>query len=204
MIAGSILFCMAFLVTVIFLAVGGGLVGLVLALPLIGCGTICFVCKQNIGLWCCWLLYLLLDIYMRMATGMNYGALANVIRYRHIYGHTWTIHAAVSLVLLIMILVLMIATFCRFRKRPLEHNKKNLWRIILSWIVFAIVQVIFLILPLTKVYSHVLIHILSVGSIFQLAYSIVEWCRNIAFIYALTNTVRYVRAVKLAKRDEMS
>ena len=204
MIVGTILFCMAFFMTVIFLAVGGDLAGLVLALPFLGCGVICFVCKKNIGLWCCWLLYLMLDVYMRLATGMNYGALINVIKYRHTYGHTWIIHAAVSLVLLVMILTLMVVTFFRFRKLPLENSRKNLGRIILSWGAFAVVQVMFLILPYTKVYNHMLLHVLSVGSIFQLAYTIVEWCRNVAFVYSLTNTVRYVRTGKLAKKGEMS
>ena len=204
MIVGTILFCMAFLVTMIFLAVGGGLVGLVLSLPLIGCGTICFVCKQNIGLWCCWLLYILLEFYMRLATGIHPGALIGIIKNSVHYGHTWIIHGAVSLVLLILLLTLIIVTLWRFRNSPFANNRKNLTKLIVSWSIFVVLQVVFLILPSTGIYSRVLIHILSVGSIFQLVYSIVEWCRNIAFVYALTNTVRYIRTGKLAKKGEIS
>lgn len=202
MIAGTILYCMAFIVAVLFLAVGGGLVGLVLALPFLGCGTICFVCKQNIGLWCCWLLYLLLDIYMRLATGTHYSSLIAIVKNSVFYGKTWTIHAIVSLVLLLLLLALAVVTFGRFWKKPLEKNKKNLGWIVLAWLAFLVVQTILLILPYTGVYNHVLLHILSVGSIFQLAYAVVEWCRNVAFLFTLTNTVRYLRSGKKAKTDK--
>lgn len=204
MIAGTILLCMAFVLAVVFLAVGGGLVGFVLALPFLGCGIICFACKQNIGLWCSWLVYMLLDFYMRWATGINHSAIIGIVRNSVFYGKTWTLHAIFSVVLLLMLLVLIMITFRRFWKRPLVNSKKNLARLIIAWLVVAVVGVVFLILPYTGVYSIILKYIVSVGTIYQLVYTAVDWCRIIAFVYALTNTVRYVRTGKLAKEGEMS
>ena len=41
-IAGTILFCMAFVVVMFFLVAGGGLAGLIFALPFLTCGILCF------------------------------------------------------------------------------------------------------------------------------------------------------------------
>lgn len=66
-IAGTILFCMAFLVVMFFLVAGGGLAGFIFALPFLTCGILCFVLKKNVGLWCAWDLYVLFDLYMSYA-----------------------------------------------------------------------------------------------------------------------------------------
>ena len=51
-IAGIILFCMAFLAFLIPTVLGGILVGLILAVPFLVCGIICFLVRKRPGLWC--------------------------------------------------------------------------------------------------------------------------------------------------------
>ena len=53
-IAGIILFCMAFLAFLIPTVLGGILVGLILAVPFLVCGIICFLVRKRPGLWCAW------------------------------------------------------------------------------------------------------------------------------------------------------
>ena len=73
-IAGTILFCMGFLVLLFFTAMGTALGGLIFCLPFVVCGMICFVLKTNVGLWCSWAVYVLFDIYMSCATGISRSA----------------------------------------------------------------------------------------------------------------------------------
>ena len=76
-IIGTVLLSLSLIVTVVLLAAGGGIVGLVLSLPLILCGIICFVFKKNIGLWCFWAVFFCIDMYLRLATGINSSAILN-------------------------------------------------------------------------------------------------------------------------------
>ena len=50
-IAGIILFCMSFLVILVFAIFGDSLAGLIYSSPFWLCGILCFVLKRNVGLW---------------------------------------------------------------------------------------------------------------------------------------------------------
>ena len=63
-IAGIILFCMAFLAFLIPTVLGGSLVGLILAVPFLVCGIICFLVRKRPGLWCAWAAYLAVYIFL--------------------------------------------------------------------------------------------------------------------------------------------
>ena len=63
-IAGIILFCMAFLAFLIPTVLGGILVGLILAVPFLVCGIICFLVRKRPGLWCAWAAYLAVYIFL--------------------------------------------------------------------------------------------------------------------------------------------
>ena len=62
-IAGIILFCMAFLAFLIPTVLGGILVGLILAVPFLVCGIICFLVRKRPGLWCAWAAYFGTPVY---------------------------------------------------------------------------------------------------------------------------------------------
>ena len=63
-IAGIILFCMAFLAFLIPTGLGGILIGLILAVPFLVCGIICFLVRKRPGLWCAWAAYLTAYIFL--------------------------------------------------------------------------------------------------------------------------------------------
>lgn len=63
-IAGIILFCMAFLAFLIPTGLGGILIGLILAVPFLVCGIICFLVRKRPGLWCAWAAYLAVYIFL--------------------------------------------------------------------------------------------------------------------------------------------
>ena len=55
-------------------ALGGFLAGLVFSVPLFLCALICFTCRRRAGLWCAWLIYWCVNIYLRIATGISSSA----------------------------------------------------------------------------------------------------------------------------------
>ena len=63
-IAGIILICMSFLVTLLLLPAG-----ILYALPFIICAVICFACKKDVLLKCVWVAYICADVFFRFATG---------------------------------------------------------------------------------------------------------------------------------------
>ncbi|MBQ3499934.1 MAG: helix-turn-helix transcriptional regulator, partial [Oscillospiraceae bacterium] len=76
-IIGTVLLSLSLIVTVVLLAAGGGISGLVLSSPLILCGIICFIFKKNVGLWCAWAVFFAVDMYLRVATGINSAVILN-------------------------------------------------------------------------------------------------------------------------------
>ena len=71
-IAGTILFCMGFLAFLIPTVLGGLLTGLLLAVPFLVCGIICFLAQKRPGLWCAWAVYLLAYIICYYGTGLSW------------------------------------------------------------------------------------------------------------------------------------
>lgn len=49
--------------TVVGIFVGAWAMGLCIALPFLVCGTICLVCKKNVGLKCAWAIFILLSLF---------------------------------------------------------------------------------------------------------------------------------------------
>lgn len=72
--AGTVLLCMAFAVVLLCTVLGGVLTGLILCLPFLACGLICWNAKQHPVLWCLWALFFMADGYLRYGTGLNWSA----------------------------------------------------------------------------------------------------------------------------------
>jgi len=195
-IAGTILFCMAFLVTILLFVAGAGLAGLIFASPFLVCGIICFACKKNVGLWCAWAMYVLFDIYMSYATGINR---ANVL-------HTllWTremnyMRLAFAWFLVISLFAMIAITVIRFGKCPIESEQKIKKQLLISWMVVIVIQIIAMIWPRTKAYAYILSNIFSMEMSYRLITITLSWTRIIAVTVALVYTVRFLRKKNVIK-----
>ena len=120
-IAGTILFCMAFLVTILLMVAGGGLAGLIFATPFIVCGIICFTCDKNVGLWCTWAAYFLFDIFMSFATGINRANVLHSLRWTPEMNY---MRLAFAWFLVISLVVMIAITVPRFRNGHRVDEKK--------------------------------------------------------------------------------
>ena len=61
-IVGTILLCFGALIGILIMLFAGTLAGFILALPLFVCGTICLTVRHRTGLWCAWVMYLMVEL----------------------------------------------------------------------------------------------------------------------------------------------
>ena len=134
-IAGTILFCMGFLAFLIPTVLGGLLTGLLLAVPLLVCGIICFLAQKRPGLWCAWAVYLLACIICYYGTGLGWGLLFFTFSWEAIGIPAYTIAAWVQV---LMILALLIGTVRSFRAFSFPIVRRNGIILALVWSCFLV------------------------------------------------------------------
>ena len=134
-IAGTILFCMGFLAFLIPTVLGGFLTGLLLAVPFLVCGIICFLAQKRPGLWCTWAVYLLAYIICYYGTGLGGGLLFFTFSWEAIGIPAYTIAAWVQV---LMILALLIGTVHSFRTFSFPIVRRNGIVLALVWSCFLV------------------------------------------------------------------
>ncbi len=130
-IAGIILFCMAFLTLLVCTAAGGVLTGLILCVPFLLCGAICFLAQKHPGLWCAWAVYLTLELDIRWATGISWQL---TLRTFSLQNYTCLLIAWVQL---IAMLVMFTVTLHSFRHTRFPLNRRNFLLLGGGWAVLA-------------------------------------------------------------------
>lgn len=188
--AGTILFCMGFVVLLFCTLLGGALTGLVFCLPFIVCGIICFVFKTNAGLWCAWAVYVLLDIFTHYAMGISRSAV--------MLTHLWTAEMnfgrlAIAWLLLLILVAIMAVTVVRLGKKPLSSKKKGLEQLSAAWLVVLALQVITRAWGRSETYMYMIDHIMTMGIVYSLISLVLSWCKIIALTVALVVTARFIR-----------
>ena len=133
-IAGIILLCMAFLVVLVCTVAGGLLTGLVLCVPFLVCGVICFAAKKRPGLWCAWAMYLTVELYVRWATGLSWQLTLRTLVFTPQENYTRLLIAWVQL---IVMLVMFVVTFRSFRRTRFPLNRRNLILLCGGWAALA-------------------------------------------------------------------
>lgn len=134
-IAGTILFCMGFLAFLIPTVLGGLLTGVILAVPFLECGIICFLARKRPGLWCAWAVYLLACIICYYGTGLGWNLLFFTFSWEAIGIPAYTIAAWVQV---LMILALLIGTVRSFRTFSFPIVRRNGIILALVWSCFLV------------------------------------------------------------------
>lgn len=189
MIAGTILLCMAFLVTLLIALVGDVLAGVCWALPFLVCGIVCFVCKKNVGLWCAWAVYLLVDIYLTMGTGISK---AIVFHLSHM-----TTANIVSWIWMIGLAVLITITVIRLGKAPVSSKYKKHMVLFAPWIALVVLQVVSWIWGGSLIRWYHPEHFVPI-LLYVLVSTLLSWARMFALTMGLVMVVRYIRSRKKA------
>jgi len=132
-IAGILLFICAAVCVVTCTLLGDLVAGFLLALPFIICGIICCTCKKRAGLWCAWTVYLLTQIFIRVATGIHTYYLIAFFKGEM----ELTINAIMAFAELMLTLLLVFFTVWSFRKEPLRIPEGKGKFILAGWILLA-------------------------------------------------------------------
>ena len=132
-IAGIVLFCMAFLTFLVLTAVGGVLEGLILAMPFLVCGVICFAARRRPGLWCAWAMYLMADVFFHYATGLNWRYIFRTFSWGQMGTPVYVVTAWVQV---LVTLALLIGTVRSFRREPLPLTRRNAVVLAALWLGF--------------------------------------------------------------------
>jgi len=188
-IAGTILLCMAFLVTILLFVAGAGLAGLIFASPFLVCGIICIAFKKNVGLWCAWAVYMLFDIYMSYATGISRANVLHTLQWTH---HMNYMRLAFAWILVISLLVMMVITIIRLGKSPVTDERKLRKQMMISWIVVVILQVVAMIWPCTGLFTYILAYIIDWDAVYRLIALLLSWTRIITVTAASVYTMRFL------------
>lgn len=192
-IAGIILVCMAFLVTVLLLPAG-----ILYASPLIICAIICFACKKDVLLKSIWVGYLFADVFFRFTTGTRAWNILQIFR----WPDNLTSQKIAAVISFAVMLAVIIATVIVLAKRPVEDIDKTKKNVLKYWGFWAAVK------AATKIISYVLNmwfdnYIANNGSVVGFSFSflsiptaVLEIISLLLFVAAAVNTVRYIKAMK--------
>ena len=192
-IAGTILFCMGFLAFLIPTVLGGILTGVILAVPFLVCGIICFLAQKRPGLWCAWALYLIADIFFHYATGLNWTYIFATFSWEQM-GLT-SVYVVTAWIQVLVTLALLIATVRSFRKSPFPLTRRNRVILALVWAGFLVRRLPFayLVLPLGA-------YVLSIGALMALVSTVQGIVSLILLAIALTLSVRMFAAWRASRR----
>lgn len=200
-IAGTILLCMAFFVVMLFLVAGGGLGGLIFALPFLTCGILCFVLKKNVGLWCAWDIYVLFDIYMSYATGISRASVLHTFQWTHQMNYA---RLAFAWFAVISLGVMIAVTVVRFGKVPFVSKEKGLKKLIVAWGVLVAIQAVAMLWVHTGFYKYLMENIFKMSFVYRLIAIALSWSKIIALTVALVVTSRFVKLKKRVENQAVS
>jgi len=190
--AGCILFGCAALILLFFAAMGAPGGGLLFSLPFLLCGAVCFLFRCNVGLWCCWALMLLLDLYLRWATGLTYRFTSLTGVFTPEMNYTRLLIAWLQLLLP---LGLAAVTVFRFRRKAAPLSRAALWRLPACWGGFAV-----LCLPLSllvqRTYGTTAVFAVMQQTAFTLLQGLLDWLRLGLLCAAVIHTIAFLRSRK--------
>lgn len=195
-IAGTILLCMAFLVVLVCSVIGGFLEGLIISLPFVACGIVCFICKKNVGLWCGWMVFAIGDVASRYMTGYPWSVAWRTI-YRFLrYGSEIKLNLAITLMVsslaFLALLTLIIVTVVRFSRKPGSTSKRILYGLLAGWAAFVALNI-----PMTWLLQWMIEWKMYV--VYYIYAIICQWARVVLFTVLAIKSVQYIRGVKCSK-----
>lgn len=193
-IAGIILLCMAFVITFGILFLAGSLGVIIYAAPFILCGIICFIVKSNTGLWCCWTLYIVAEIFLRYATGINISLVKFTFQYTPEMNYMRLIIAWVWLVLMA---ALVVYTVFKLKNKPVKEMLALKRKLVAGWTVYLTVSAVRFMLNRYFWQSVILPLIMNNGALYMAVNMVLDIALLVAFTMLAADTIRYIKNKKI-------
>lgn len=184
-IVGTVLFSLSFIVSVLFLALGGGFSGIILSIPLILCGAVCFIFKKNVALWCAWATYFCIDVFLCFATGVNRSNIFKTLIWSSNMNY-FTLF--LSWIIFLALVILVLITVLKLRKVPLNNKKLPL----ILWEIYAFAELSVLIISKTDFYYSFITNLLKYQTLLSILFFAESWIFTLIFTAALVFTARFI------------
>lgn len=189
---GIVLLCVCAAFWLLIALLGDILSGLILAAPFAICGIICLRARSNAGLWCAWVIYLFIDIYLRLTTGINW----QYVLVPHIYSANMTAHLIVAWCLLAVYIFLTVVTALRIKKAHPVVLRKELIGTGICWAVDLITR------GISMVVAREAANAVGFPQDFIYFNAVFGWARNILLTVAFIFTYRLI--IALIKKNKAS
>ena len=188
---GIVLLCVCAAFWLLIALLGDILSGLILAAPFAICGIICLRVGRNAGLWCAWVIYLFIDIYLRLATGIGWHYAFIPLIYS---SSEMTAHLIVAWCLLAVYIFLTVVTALRIKKAHPVVLRKELIGAGICWAVDLITR------GISMVVAREAANAVGFPRYFIYFNAVFGWARNILLVVALIFTYRLIIALIKKKK----
>ena len=141
------------------------------------------------GLWCAWAVFFAVDMYLRVATGINSAVILNFQTLLFLIRGGDFIRLLLALAQLAAIVSLILTTVLRFRKTPLENKKLPL----VFWGIYGALKIAMAVFSASHLYKQIMNYVLSTMNtwVYSLCHSLYVWIYTGFFVAAVVLTVRY-------------
>lgn len=151
---------------------------LLLSLPFLVCGALCFLCKKHPGLYCGWAIWLMLDLFLRFCTSAHW-IIVNFLLTNPQHIATYPIQLLVGLTELGFMAGLIGTTIHLHRNSPIELSRLQYALVLGGWVGFILLHLIRM--PQT------------LDMLLQVLFSPLLCIRIILFTFLATVTIHWVR-----------
>ena len=131
-IAAYVLLCTGLLLFVLALVLAPWFI--LFTIPIFACSAVCFICKKNAAFFCCWIVYILFDVYMHYATGATASFVFGSLRALMGGYIQFNITHVVSLIMLTAFICMTVWTVRLFSRKGLEATKTNAAVCVGGWV----------------------------------------------------------------------
>lgn len=184
----------------VFLLLGLGITGFLIAIPLFACSIIYYKAKSNHFLYCLWAIIPLSDLYIRFAMGISWNVIKRTLTWEYSMNYG---RLAIGWVQFIVILFLIIFSIVKLSKNDVEISKKfkrNFIAAVIGFIFLWMGEYITspLIIEKAMNYTHLDIQ-QTIFTVINVVFSIFSWLRIYLFVDFVTKAVQYIKKKKSLK-----
>ncbi|MBE6983005.1 MAG: helix-turn-helix transcriptional regulator [Ruminococcaceae bacterium] len=183
---GIVLLCISAALWLLIALLGDILSGLILAAPFVACGIICLRVQRNAGLWCAWVIYLFIEIYLLFTTGIGWHYAFIPLIYS---SSEMTTHLIVAWCLLAVYATLTVITALRIKKAHPVVLRKELIGAGACWSAVLITRAI------SRVVAREAANAVVFPRYFIYFNAVFGWVRNIILTVAFIFTYRLIIAL---------
>lgn len=192
-ITGIILLAFSGLLVLFSLFFNGLIIGIIGSIPIIICGIICLNCRKNAGLWCFWVIFVIVSNYFIWTTGISWTSLIYYLKYAPQMG----IQMIISAIFLLSLIILVGVTVSRFSKTQVTDYNKFKKQLIISIFAYCGLILLEFLFNMSSLHQSILDNIITRSWLLVLINTLFDFTRLIALNICLINVVKFIKYRKV-------